>query len=149
MSAVIVFASESHRNKLIHTLQAYGADVTTAIDQRRYIPLDSVDILSKFMVDDQPDQIRLFRVLDDLIVTVSGDTGGAHTRVVVCGGLAPVLLSQGKPESAIRLEQLWDQVVKRYGLDTTCMYSQGSFESEQSGDVFQRICGLHSSVHSR
>jgi CheY-like chemotaxis protein len=148
-SAVIVFASESHRNNLIYRLQTYGIDVTTALDQRRYLPLDSVEVLSKFIVDDLPDPIRLFKVLNDLTDTVSSGTGTAHTRVVVCGGLAPVLLSQGKPESAIRLEQLWDQVGKRYGLDTKCMYSQGSLESEQSEEVFQRICGLHSSVHSR
>ncbi|PYX36790.1 MAG: hypothetical protein DMG81_15405 [Acidobacteria bacterium] len=117
-SAVVVFASESHRNMLISTLQASGIDMAAAINQRRYVPLDAVDILSP-------------------------------TPVVACGGLAPVLLSQGKPESAIRLEQLWDQVVKRYGFDTICTYSRNSFESEQDRDVFQRICGLHSSVHSR
>ena len=101
------------------------------------------------MVDDLPDPVRLFKFLDDLIETVSSGAGAAHTRTVVCGGLAPVLLSQSKVESAIRLEQLSDQVVKRYGLDTKCMYSQSSFVREQMGDVFQRICGLHSSVHSR
>ncbi|HVI76876.1 MAG TPA: response regulator [Candidatus Acidoferrum sp.] len=148
-SAVIVFASESHRNSLISTLQASAIDITAAIDQRRYIPLDAVGILSKFMVDDLPDPIRLLKVLNDLMATVSSGIGGAHTPVVACGGLAPVLLSQGKPESAIRLEQLWDQVVKRYGFDTICTYSRNSFESEQDRDVFQRICGLHSSVHSR
>jgi DNA-binding NarL/FixJ family response regulator len=148
-SAVIVFASESHRNNLISRLQAHGIDTTAATDQRRYVSLDSMDILSKFMVDDLPDPIRLFKVLNDLIATVSSATAGAPTRVVACGGLAPVLLRQGKPESAIRLEQLWDLVVKRYGLDTLCTYSRRSFESEQDRDVFQRICGLHSSVHFR
>lgn len=148
-SAVVVFASESHRNRLISRLQASGIDMTAAINQRRYVPLDAVDILSKFMVDDLPDPIRLFKVLSELIATVSSGIGGGHTPIVACGGLAPVLLSQGKPESAIRLEQLWDQVVKRYGFDTICTYSRNSFEREQDRDAFQRICGLHSSVHSR
>ena len=146
-NAVMVFASEIHWNSLISRLQAHGIDTTAAIDQRRYVPLDPEDMLSKFMVDDLPDPSRLFKVLNDLIDTASNGNGG--TRIVACGGLAPVLLSQGKPESAIKLEQLWDQVVKRYGLDTLCTYSRSSFESEQDSDVFQRICGLHSSVHSR
>lgn len=147
--AVIVFASESHRNNLTSRLEAHGIDMTAAMDQRKYLPLDPLTVLAKFMVDDMPDPGRLFKVLNDLIDTVSSSTGAAHTRIVACGGLAPVLLSQGKPESAIRLEQLWDQVVKRYGLDTLCTYSQGSFASEQSKDVFQRICALHSAVHSQ
>ena len=148
-SAVIVFASESHRSTLISRLQAQGIDMTAAIDQRRFVPLDPEDTLSKFMVDDMPDPGRLFKVLDDLIATVSGGTGGTHTRVVACGGLAPILLSQGKTESAIRLEQLWNEVVTKYGLDTLCTYSRSSFESEQNGDIFHRICELHSSVRSR
>lgn len=147
-SAVIVLSSESHRNDLIARLQAHGIDITAAIDQGRCIALDSVGLLSKFMVDGLPDPIRLFTVLNDVIDRVRGRAGAEHTRVVVCGGLAPVLLSQGKPESAIRLEQLWEQVVRRYALDTLCMYARSSFEREQSGDVFQRICGLHSAVHS-
>ncbi len=148
-STVIVFASESHRKSLISRLQAHAIDTTAAIDQRRYVPLDPVDILSKFMVDDLPDPIRLFKVLNDLIATVSSGRGGAPTRVVACGGLAPVLLSQGKPESAIRLEQLWNQVVKQYGLNTICTYSRSGFESEQDKEVLQRICELHSAVDSR
>ena len=125
----------------------HGIDMTAAIDQRRYVAVDPVDMLPNFMVDDLPDPSRLFKVLNDLIATIPGGTGGAQTRVVVCGGLAPVLLGQGKPEAAIRLEQLWDQVVKRYGLDTLCTYSR-SFEREQDRDVLERIWGLHSSVHS-
>jgi len=148
-SAVISFASESHRNSLTSRLQASGIDLTAAIDQRRYVLLDAVGVLQKFMVDDLPDPSRLLKVLKDVMATVSSGIGGAQTPVVACGGLAPVLLSQGKPESAIRLEQLWDEVVKRYGFHTICTYSRNSFESEQDRDVFQRICGLHSSVHSR
>lgn len=147
-SAIIVFASESHWTNLNSRMEARGIDLTAAVGRRRCIPLDPIETLSKFMVGDLPDPIRLFNVLNDVIDTASGHSGAAHTRTVACGGLAPILLSQGKPEAAIRLEQLWNQVVQNYGLDTVCMYSQNSFESEQGKDVFQRICGLHSSVYS-
>ena len=100
------------------------------------------------MVGYLPDPTRLFKVLNDVIETAFSHSGAAHTRTVACGGLAPILLSQGKTEAAIRLEQLWNQVVQSYGLSTVCMYSQNSFESEQDKDAFRRICRLHSSVHS-
>jgi hypothetical protein len=146
--AVIVFASESHREALLPRLEARGVDTTAAIDQRRYVALDAVDSLSKIMVDDRPDPIRLFGVLNDLIDTVSSGTEGAHTRIAACGELAPTLLSQGKPESAIRLEQLWDELSMRHGLDTLCAYSLSSFEIEQGRDVFDRICAAHSFAHT-
>ena len=147
-NAVIVIATESHRKGLISKLQAYGIDIATAIDQRKYASFDSLDILSRFMIADLPDPIRLSKVLNDLIDNVSSSAAGVHTRIVACGELAPVLLSQGKPESAIRLEQLWDQLALSKGLDTLCTYSTSSFQGLGS-DVFERICALHSSVHSR
>jgi DNA-binding NarL/FixJ family response regulator len=146
-NAVIVIATDSHRESLIPRLQAHGMDMTAAVDQRRYIPFDCVDILSRFMVDDLPDPTRLFKLLAELIDAGSRCTGAAHTRLVACGELAPFLLMQGKPESAIRLEQLWDQLVKRHGLDTLCGYSLSSFHGEQGTNVFQRICAQHSVVH--
>ena len=36
-NAVIVIATEPHRTSLIQRLRAHGADVVTAIEQRRYI----------------------------------------------------------------------------------------------------------------
>ena len=148
-SAVIVLATESHQESLFPRLQAHGIEMTAAVDQQRYLPYDSVDILSRFMVDDVPDPIRFFKLAADLIYTASRGTVGAPIRVFACGELAPLLLKQGKPESAIQLEQLWDQLVKRHALDTLCTYSLSSFHSENGRDVFERICAQHSAVYSR
>jgi DNA-binding NarL/FixJ family response regulator len=148
-SAIIVIATRSHRESLLPRLQERGIDMTAAIDQRRYNPFDCVDVLSRFMVDDLPDPTSLFKVAGDLIGAASSGTGGASSRVVACGELAPLLLMEGKPESAIRLEQLWDRLVKSHGLDTLCGYPLSSFHNEQSRNVFQCICEEHSVVHSR
>ena len=148
-SAIIVIGTRSHRESLLPRLQERGIDMTAAIDQRRYNPFDCVDVLSRFMVDDLPDPTSLFKVAGDLIGAASSGTGGANSRVVACGELAPLLLMEGKPESAIRLEQLWDGLVKSHGLDTLCGYPLSSFHNEQSRNVFQRICEQHSVVHSR
>lgn len=147
-SAVIVFATEPHRENLFPRLQAHGIDMTAAIERRRYIPFDSAEILSRFMIDDVPDPIRFFKLAGDLIDRASRGAGGAPIRVVACGELAPLLLKQGKPESAIQLEQLWDQQVKRHSLDTLCTYSQATIDGEPDKSVFQRICAQHSAVHS-
>ena len=45
-NAVIVIATEPHRTSLIQRLRAHGADVVTAIEQRRYIPLDAAETLA-------------------------------------------------------------------------------------------------------
>ena len=148
-NAVMVFTTEIRRKLLHQRLQAQGIDMAAAIDQGRYIPLDSVDLLSRFMVDGLPDPFRLSNLLAELMTTASSSGQRASHRVVACGELAPVLLEQGSPESAFRLEQLWDEVVKSQGLDTLCTYSLSSFQSAPGREVFQRICALHSEVHSQ
>lgn len=148
-SAVIVIATESHRESLLPRLHARGINMNAAIDQRRYIPLDCENVLSRFMFDGLPDPARLFKFVGDLIDEASGAAGRSIVRVVACGELAPLLLTQGRPESAIRVEQLWDPLAAKYGLDTLCGYSLGSFHGEQGRDVFQHICALHSVVHSQ
>lgn len=147
-STIIVIATRSHRESLLPRLQKRGIDVTSALDQRRYNSFDCVDVLSKFMVDDLPDPPSFFNVAGELLKASFSDTGGAHSRVVACGELAPHLLMQGKAESAVRLEQLWNQLVKRHGIDTLCGYPLSSFHSEQGRKVFQPICAQHSVVRS-
>jgi hypothetical protein len=37
---------------------------------------------------------------------------GKRGRIVVCGEIAPTLLSKGNAEGAIKLEHLWDETTK-------------------------------------
>ena len=59
-NAVVVLATESHRNSLLLTLQARGLDVAAAIEKGRYISLDAADTLATLMVNDQLDRARFF-----------------------------------------------------------------------------------------
>lgn len=145
-SSIIVLATRSHLDGLLLRLQERGINMAAASDQRRYNPFDCMDVLSRFMVNDLPDPTTFFKVAGDLIDAASSGTGGAHRRVVACGELAPLLLMQSKPESAIRVEQLWDRLVRSHGLDTLCGYPLSSFHTEHSTNLFQRICELHSVV---
>ena len=61
-NAVIVVATESHRDSLLPRLQAHGLDIGAAIEQGRYISLDAADTLSTFMVNDMPDPVRFLKV---------------------------------------------------------------------------------------
>lgn len=146
-SAVIVVTTESHGETLFSRLLADGVNMTAAIAQRRYLPFESVELLPRIMVDDVPDPASLFKLVGDVIDTASRGAEGAPNSIVACGELAPLLLKQGKPESAIRLEQLWDQLGKKHGMDILCTYSQASFLSEAES-VLQRICAEHSVIHS-
>jgi hypothetical protein len=147
--AVIVVATESHRNSLFQRLQARGLNIGAAISQGSYIPLDVADALSTFMVNDLPDPVRFMKVAGDLMVAAAKAAKGKRPRVAACGECAPILWAQGKADAAIRLEHLWDDVAKTYNVDILCGYVMKSFQREQEGHIYEKICTEHSVVCSQ
>ena len=146
-NAVIVVATESHRDRLLPRLQAYGLNIGAAIEQGRYISLDAGDTISTFMVNDQLDPVRFSRATVDLILGAAKK--GKFPRVAVCGECAPLLWAQGHAEAAVRLEHLWDEIAETLDLDVFCGYTLGSFQGGIGSQTFQRICAEHSAVYSR
>jgi hypothetical protein len=147
--AAIVVVTESHREGLVPRLKALGLDVAAAIQQGTYIPLDVDKTLSTFMVNDMPDSARFLEAVGGLIGAAAGAAKQEHYGVVACGECSPVLWAAGKADAAIRLEQLWDEVGKTFGVDILCGYALSSFHGEEDEHVFQSICAEHSAVHSR
>ena len=148
-NAVIVVATESHRDGLLPRLQAHGLDIGAAIEQDRYISLDAAETLSTFMVNDQPDPVRFLKVAGDLIVEAAKAVKGEYARVAACGECAPLLWAQGNAEAAIRLEHLWDDIAKTYGVAVLCGYPLGSFQGGMGSHIFDKLCAVHSAFHSR
>jgi DNA-binding response OmpR family regulator len=148
-NAVIVVATESHRDSLLPRLQAYGLDIGAAIEQGRYVSLDAAETVSTFMVNDLPDAGKFWKVTGDLIAQVAKAAKVEPARVAACGECAPLLSAQGKAEAAIRLEHLWDEIAKSRGLDVLCAYPLGSFQGGVGSRIFEQICAEHSVVHSR
>jgi len=146
-NAVVVVATESHRESLLPRLRAQGLDMATATEQRRYISLDAADTLSTFMVNDLPDPVRFFKVVGDLMASAARAARGEHPRVSGYGECAALLWAQGHAEAAIREEQLWDEIAKTYDVDILCGYPAKGFHREEDSRIYQRICREHSAVY--
>ena len=56
-SAVIVMATESHRQSLVERLREDGLDMDAAVEQGRCIFVDVADAVSSFMLKDRPGQL--------------------------------------------------------------------------------------------
>jgi hypothetical protein len=59
------------------------------------------------------------------------------------------LLAEGKPDAAIRIEQITNDLAKTHNADILCTYPLSSFHGEENERVFQSICAEHSAVHSQ
>jgi DNA-binding response OmpR family regulator len=148
-NAVIVVATESHRDSLLLRLQAHGLDIGTAIEQGRYISLDAAETVSTIMVNDLPDPCKFLKVTGDLIADAAKAARVKPARVAACGECAPFLWAQGKAEAAIQLEHLWNEIAKSHGLDVLCAYPLGSFQGRVRSYIFEKICAEHTAVYSR
>jgi DNA-binding NarL/FixJ family response regulator len=137
-SAVIAVATESHRKRLLQKLQEHGVDTIAAIEQGRYVSVDVDDTLSTFMLNDQPDPMRFFGVAGDLFTTAARAT--VRGRVAICGECGSILWAQGNADAAIQVEQLCNQIARRYDMDILCGFSLTDFSREEEKQVFQKIC---------
>jgi DNA-binding NarL/FixJ family response regulator len=146
-NAAIVVATESHRDGLVRRMKTHGLDVDAATQQGTYVQLDVAKALSTFMVNDMPDPARFFSVVGGLIKAAAKAANQEHPRVVACGECSPFLWAQGKPDAAIRLEQLWDDLGQTLEVDILCGYALSSFRGKEDELVFQSICAEHSAVY--
>jgi len=148
-NAVIVVATEAHRDNFLLRLQGHGVDIAAAIEEGRYISLDATETLSTLMVNDLPDPARFLEAACNLVTAAAKAAKGEHPRVAVCGECDPPLWTLGKGDAAIRLEQLWNEIAVTHDIDILCGYPLGSFHSVPGSQIFQRICAEHSAVYSR
>jgi hypothetical protein len=147
-NAAIVILSASHHHEFLSRLQACGVDVNAVIEQGRYVAQDVARALSLVMVNDLPDPASFSTLAGELIARAAASLGGDTSRVVVCGEGTTLLWEQGNEEGVVRLEHLWDEMAKDYGIQVHCGYQSSSFEGEGERNVFERICAEHSAVLS-
>jgi CheY-like chemotaxis protein len=147
--AAIAIMTPSHHNRLRQKLESEGCDIAAAMQQGRYVALEPSDVLSTFLVNDQPDAVRFIKATGDLIATVLKAATGKHPRVAVCGECPALLHAEGKAETAVELERLWNELASMYKVDSLCGYPIERFRGKEQGPIFQRICLEHSAVYSQ
>ena len=148
-NTAIVAATESHRNNLLQSFAVCGLDISTAINQGRYIALDAAEVLSSFMFNGMPDAIRFMNAFGNLIRKAAKATELENPRVAIFGECVQLLWAQGNAEAAIQMEELGNQLVDKYDIDILCGYSLDGFHDMMGGHVYQRICAEHSAIYSR
>jgi DNA-binding NarL/FixJ family response regulator len=144
----IVIGTKSHRDSLVERLEADGVDVSGAILRGSYVARDAEEILATCMVNDMPDPARFFVVVIALLGAAARAAEAVRPRVAICGECAPLLWAEGKPDAAIRVEELWDKIARTYTVDILCEYSLESFRCDEGGHIFRQICERHSRIHS-
>ena len=144
-NSAVVIATRAHREGLSRLLSAQGIDVASVAKQGRYIALDAADTLSKFMVNDWPDE-ALFKKLAASVLSLASTAAKTDGPIIGYGEMVGLLCSEGKVEAAIELERLWNEIAKKHSIRIRCGYPISDFNREELGESFLKICEAHSFV---
>ncbi|MGA9814444.1 MAG: MEDS domain-containing protein [Terriglobales bacterium] len=142
--AAVVIASKAHRDGLSRQLKERGFDVTGAIRQGRLITVDAAETLSRFMREGLPDPECFASAVGGLFDQIRAAAG--PSRVVAFGEMVALLWAEGKPEAAIRLEELWNDLASTCSFALHCAYPITNFNRDEDDDLFLKICAQHSAV---
>jgi CheY-like chemotaxis protein len=148
-NVAILIATPSHREGILHKLQASGLNMGAAVERHRYIPRDAAETLSEFGVDGTPDSVQFMKVAGDLILTAAKTATGGHCRVAIFGEGINLLWAQGDAEAVLQVEDLSCQLTAQYDVDIRCGYSRNSTQGGMDKQLYQQICARHSAVYSR
>jgi DNA-binding NarL/FixJ family response regulator len=142
-----VVATKSHLDALAHWLRREGFDLDSAMQQGTYVAVDAPMAVSNFMVGDLPDPTR-FSERGKAFAELAESAKRRGHRVVACGETTHLLWSEGKTQAAIQAERMWNEVVKKHGIDALCAYSLDDFQ-DRDELLFESVCAEHTSFTSR
>jgi signal transduction histidine kinase len=139
----LVVATAEHRAGIAERLRTRGLlDADGNPDS--YLSLDAAETLSQFMVDDDVDAARFTEVIGGIISRAAMNGG----QLRVFGEMVALLVADCQPAAAIRLEELWNDLLAdpRHDFTLFCAYAMDHFGGETQQAFFSDVCAAHSQV---
>ncbi|MGQ0750162.1 MAG: MEDS domain-containing protein [Betaproteobacteria bacterium] len=132
---VVVFVTPRHWEACLRRLGAHGVAPHDAELRGQLVVVDARAALARLMVDGTPD----WKTFQDLVGTVINLTRRKYPRVRAFGEMVDLLWQRGQRAAALRLEELWNHLIKVQSLTLCCGYRMDPLE----GDALQRVCSVH------
>src|SRR5215469_373406 len=145
-TAAIIVATRAHCTGLAEQLRDDGLDLTLAIHEGYYVAVDASEALSQFMIDGSPDE-KLFRQWIAEVISCSCRVASRDDRkVAIYDEMASILWQPGEAKTALRLEELWNQLASEFSFHLRSGYPIASFDRDAYTELFSRICSEHDVV---
>jgi hypothetical protein len=139
--AVIIIATAEHLVAIEKRLKKQGFNMDRLASSNQYIGLDASETLSKFMVNNWPDE-DLFM---DLVTGLFERAQQNNRKVRAFGEMVALLWKQGLNGATVQLEHLWNQLHKKDQFSLFCAYPKVGFTQDINASM-DLICCQHSKV---
>ena len=140
---LLVLATAKHWVSFSRRLKLKGVRVDAAVARGEIAWLDASEMLATFMVGTTPDA-DLFRANVGAVIDRLGGSEGHPVRAY--GEMVDLLWKTGNTEGAIRLEELWNEMVRARGVALLCAYAMGNFVRVADAGHYARVCEEHGHV---
>jgi PAS domain S-box-containing protein len=140
--AAIIIATANHRLAICENLQEQGISIEKAEAVGQLFLLDASETLARFMVQGKPDPALFNKVIGGLVARSTSE----DRPLRAFGEMVALLWQKGNADAAIRLEELWNDLGKKYTFSLFCAYPMSGFCSEAHGQPFTHICKAHTRV---
>jgi MEDS: MEthanogen/methylotroph, DcmR Sensory domain len=137
----VVIATHQHLTALESRLEKLGFKVDELISNDRFIPFDAEEMIDECMIDDEFDETVFAERCGSLIKRATDN----KKTFMTCGEIAPLLITQGKKEAAIKLEQLSDKMCSIHHSGLFCIYSKNHLDNSY---LHEAICSCHAKLVS-
>ena len=140
--AVILAATKPHIEGLESRLLAQGFNLTAALASGQYVPLDAEETLAQIMVEGALSPQSFMGLIGGTVAQAAD----GRPRVRIFGELVALLWAEGKYETAIALERLWNELGKVHPFSLFCAYPMNGFGKETHAEPLAHVCASHSRV---
>src|SRR5258708_32055177 len=120
--AAVVVATKSHHEGIAKRLSAQGLDTAKAIRQGRYVLLDAGETLPRLMANGSVDEARFTELIGGSFTRVRKAANGKDSCIAVFREIVALLWAGGKPQEAVRGEELWNDLAEQHSFSLLCAY---------------------------
>ena len=141
--AALVVARPAHTLRFREKLAAGGWDVPALERDGRLLVADAAETLEAIMDGDAPSEALFEQIVGTLLDRAATNGSGA---VRVFGELVDLLMESGRPEAALALESLWNDIAETRRFSLLCAYQLDVFDPGAQADSLPHVCAAHSHV---
>lgn len=138
---VIIIATTEHLAALNNRLRNHGFDLFLLTLNDQYIPLNSQETLSQFMINGWPDEILFNHLISGLLAR--GRRGKRQVRAF--GEMVAELWAKGHSGATVHLEHLWNRLCETEPFKLFCAYPKSGFTQDAQTSL-RNICHSHSKL---
>lgn len=135
--AAVLIATPAHIALLTDRLP----DAAAATARGQLVVLDAQATLKSLLVDAMPDREAFLEVVTDVLDRVRA---AGYSKIRLYGGMVNLLWEEDSLEAAIRLEELWNDLLAEQRVSLLCTYRIDPFDRHAHRSALSPISRVHS-----